>query len=209
MINEVFSMRKLVSMLSATLVLGAGFVPAADALTLSVVPQASTVSVGGTVSVDVVASDLASGAAPSLGAYDLNLTFDSSVLSFSSIAFGTGLSVTGVPSIIQDFALGTGAVNPFEVSLEDTADLNALQAGAFTLFTITFNAGQVGTSLLSLSVNSLSSAEGTSLSAAALNGSSISVAGAPAVPLPAGAWLLLTGIAGVGSLMRRKRSVAA
>ncbi len=115
---------------------------------------------GDTVSVDVVASDLVSGGAPSLGAYDLNLTFDSAVLSFSSIAFGSGLSVTGVPSIIQDFALGTGSVNPFEVSLEDTADLNALQAGAFTLFTITFNAAHAGTNSLSLGVNSLSSAEG-------------------------------------------------
>lgn len=208
MINEVFSMRKSISMLSAALVLGAGLVPAAEAFTLSVVPQASTVSLGGTVSVDVVASDLVSGGAPSLGAYDVSLSFDSSVLSFGSIAFGTGLSVTGVPSIIQDFALGAGSVNPFEVSLEDTADLNALQAGAFTLFTITFNAAQVGTSLLSLSVNSLSTAEGSALTADALNEASISVAGAPAVPLPAGVWLLLSGVAGVGSLMRRRRAVA-
>lgn len=206
MINEGFSMRKSISMLSAALVLGMGLVPAADAFTLSVVPQASTVSLGGTVSVDVVASDLVSGGAPSLGAYDLDLSFDSSVLSFGSIEFGTGLSVTGVPSIIQDFALGTGSVNPFEVSLEETADLNALQAGAFRLFTITFNAAQVGTSRLSLTVSSLSTAEGAALTADALNGASISVAGAPEVPLPAAAWLLLSGVAGVGSLVRRRRA---
>ena len=209
MINEVLSMRKSIPMLSAALVLGVGFVPAANAFTLSVVPQASTVNVGDTVSVDVVASDLVSGGAPSLGAYDLNLTFDSAVLSFSSIAFGSGLSVTGAPSIIQDFALGTGSVNPFEVSLEDTVDLNALQVGAFTLFTITFNAAHAGTSSLSLGVNSLSSAEGAALTANTLNGASISVAGAPAVPLPAAAWLLLSGIAGVGSLARRRRGMAA
>lgn len=202
-------MRKSISMLSAALVLGMGLVPAADAFTLSVVPQASTVSLGGTVLVDIVASDLVSGAAPSLGAYDLNLSFDPSVLSFGSINFGTGLSVTGMPSIVQDFALGSGAVNPFEVSLEETADLNALQAGAFTLFTITFNAMQAGTSLLSLSLNSLSTAEGTALTADALNGASISVAGASAVPVPAGVWLLLSGVAGVGSLLRRRRGAAA
>lgn len=197
-------MRKSISMLSAALLLGMGLAPAAGAFTLSVVPQSPSVNVGDTVSVDVVASDLVSGGAPSLGAYDLNLSFDSSVLSFSGITFGTGLSVTGVPSIVQDFVLGTGLVNPFEVSLEDTADLNALQAGAFTLFTISFNAAQAGTSSLSLGVSSLSTAEGTALSADALNGASISVAGAPAVPLPAAAWLLLSGVAGLGSLVRRR-----
>jgi cohesin domain-containing protein len=205
MINEGFSMRKSISMLSAVLLLGVGLVPAADALTLSVVPQASTLNVGDTVSVDVVVSDLVNGGAPSLGAYDIDLSFDPSVLSFASIAFGTGLSVTGVPSIIQEFALGTGFVNPFEASLEDTADLNALQAGAFTLFTITFNAGQVGTSLLSLGVNSLSNAEGAGVVADALNAGTISVVGAPAVPLPAGVWLLVSGVAGVGALGRRWR----
>jgi hypothetical protein len=206
MINEVFSMRKLGSMLSAAVLLGVGLVPAADALTLSVVPQASTVNVGGTVSVDVVASDLVGGGAPSLGDYDLVLSFDSSVLSFSGIAFGTGLNVTGVPSLIQDYAVGSGSVNAYESSFEDTNDLNGLQPGAFTLFTITFNAAQVGASLLSLGVNALGNAAGTgSLAADVVNGASIAVTGAPAVPLPAAGWLLLTGLAGVGSLVRRRR----
>ncbi|MEJ0038571.1 MAG: hypothetical protein WDO68_21270 [Gammaproteobacteria bacterium] len=198
-------MRKSIPMVSAALLLSAGLVPAADAFTLSVVPQAATVNVGGTVSVDVVASDLVGGGAPSLGAYDLELSFDSAVLSFSSIAFGTGLSVTGVPSIIQAFDLGVGFVNPFESSFEETADLNALQPDAFTLFTITFNADQVGTSLLTLSVNSLGDAPGGSLTADALDGASVSVGGASPVPLPAAAWLLLTGVAGVSSLVRRRR----
>lgn len=204
MINEVFSMRKSVSMLSAAVLLGVGLVPAADAFTLSVVPQSSTVNVGGTVSVDVVASDLA-GAAQTLGDYDLNLSFDSAVLSFSGIAFGTGLSVTGVPSLVQDYVVGTGVVNPFESSFESVADLEALQPDAFTLFTITFNAIGAGTSSLALGVNALGNASGAGLAFDALNSGSVSVAGAPAVPLPAAAWLMLTGVAGVGSLVRRRR----
>ena len=203
MINEVFSMRKSIPMLSAAVLLSVGLVPAADAFTLSVVPQSSTVNVGGTVSVDVVASDLA-GAAQTLGDYDLNLSFDSSVLSFSSIVFGTGLSVTGVPSLIQDYITGTGVVNPFESSFESVADLETLQPDAFTLFTITFNALSAGTSSLTLGVNALGNASGQALSFDALNGGSISVAGAPAVPVPAAAWLLLSGLAGVGSLVRRR-----
>jgi hypothetical protein len=209
--NEVVSMRKFsVPALSAALLLSVGLVPAAaDAFTLSVVPQASSVNAGGTVAVDVFASDL-EGAAQTLGSYDVNLSFDSSVLSFSGIAFGTGLSVTGVPSIIQDYALSVGVVNPFEVSMEETADLESLQPSAFKLFTITFNASQVGTSALSLSLNSAGNAAGTdSLMAGALNGASMSVVGAPQVPLPAAAWLLLSGLAGVGSMVRRRRGAAA
>ena len=207
--NEVFSMRKTIPMLSAALLLSLGLAPAADAFTLSVVPQASTVGVGGTVSVDVVASDLVGGAAPSLGAYDLNLAFDPSVLSFGSISFGTGLSVTGVESI-QGSDLSAGVINPFEVSFEDTADLNSLQADAFTLFTITFNAASAGTSLLSLSVNDLASADTfTPLVADVLNGASVTVAGAPAVPLPAAGWLLISGLASTGLFARRRRTVAA
>jgi hypothetical protein len=208
MINEVFSMRKSIPMLSAALLLSVGLVPAADAFTLSVVPQSSTVNVGGTVSVAVVASDLV-GAAQTLGDYDLNLSFDSSVLSFSSIVFGTGLSVTGVPSLVQDYLTGTGVVNPFESSFESVADLETLQPDAFTLFTITFNALGAGTSALSLGVNALGNASGAALSYDALNSGSISVAGAPAVPVPAGVWLLLSGVAGVGSFLRRRRGGAA
>ena len=201
-------MRKTIPMLSAALLLSVGLVPAADAFTLSVVPQSSAVGVGGTVSVDVVASDLAGGAAPSLGAYDLDLSFDPSLLSFSNISFGTGLSVTGVEGI-QGSDLGTGVINPFEVSFEDTVDLNALQADAFTLFTITFNAASAGTSLLSLSVNALSSADTvTPLTADVLNGASVTVTGAPAVPLPAAGWLLISGLASTGLFGRRRVAVA-
>jgi len=204
--NEVSSMRKSISMLAAAVVLSAGLVPAADALTVSVVPQASAVNSGDTVSVDVVV-DLQGDNALSLGSYDLDLSFDSSVLSFGSLSFGTGLSVTGVPSFVQEYHLGTGTLNALEASWETTADLIALQPDAFTLFTITFNAAQVGTSLLSLSVNSLGNAAGTeSLAAAVLGAPSISVTGAPAVPLPAAVWLLLSGLGVVRGLGRSHKS---
>jgi hypothetical protein len=200
--NEVSSMRSSISMLAAAVLLGVGLVPAADALTVSVVPQASTVAAGGTVSVDVVA-DMEGDSALSLGSYDVQLSFGSTVLSFANLVFGTGLGVTGMPSIPQEFDVGAGTVSAFESSLETTADLNALQPNAFTLFTVTFNALQAGTSALSLVVNSLGNAAGTqSLTAQVLN-SSVTVTGAPAVPLPAGVWLLMSGLAGVASFVRR------
>jgi len=195
-------MRKFFPMLSAAVLLSVGFTPAADAFTLSLVPQTSTVGAGGTLSVDVVASDLGAGVAPSIGAYDLDLSFDPSVLSFDSFVLGTGLSVTGVASDHEGSVDG-GLFSVFELSWEDTADLNALQADAFTLFTMTFNALNAGTSLLSLHVNAVSTAEGADLFADALNGASVSVTGAPAVPVPAAVWLLLSGLAGMGALKRR------
>jgi hypothetical protein len=191
--SKVSSMRKSISMLAAAAVLGMGLVPAANALTVSVVPQASTVNVGETVSVDVVA-DMEGDSALSLGSYDVELSFGSTVLSFANLVFGTGLSVTGMPSFPQEFSIGAGTVSALESSLETTADLSSLQPNAFTLFTVTFNAAQVGTSALSLVVNSLGNAAGTETLFAEVLGSSVTVTGAPAVPLPAGVWLLLSGL---------------
>jgi hypothetical protein len=198
-------MRKLISMLSAVVVLGMGLIPAANAFTLSLVPQSSVVSPGGTLLVDVIASDLAAGAAPSLGAFDLSVSYDAAILSFGSVAFGAGLDVLGLGSFQEADASALGLVNAFELSFDTTADLNTLQPGTFTLFTITFSAASAGTSLLGLSVNSLSSAEGTGLVADALNGASVSVA---PVPLPAAVWMLLSGLAGTGLLARRRRQSA-
>jgi len=195
-------MRKLFSVLMASLVLGAGLVPAANAFTISLVPQGSVVNPGGSVAVDVVASGLTDGTAPSLGAWDLNVSFDSSVLSVASVAFGTGLDVLGLGFNIQGFDdSAAGFVNAFEVSFDSTANLNSLQSGAFTLFTVTFSAASEGASLLGLTSNALSSAEGAALTASALNGASVSIA---PVPLPAAAWLLISALAAAGVFRRNE-----
>jgi len=196
-------MRKSILMLPAALLLALSVAPAAEAFTLSVVPQNPSVSVGGTIAVDVVASDLLSGGAPSLGAFDLSMRYDSSALSFAGVTFGTALDLFGLGDI-QDFDLTSpGLLNAFEVSFDSAADLNSLQPGVFTLFTITFNATAPGAAALGLAANSLSSAEGTALTAAALNGANVEVT---AVPLPAAGWLLISGLAALGGFSRRIRA---
>jgi hypothetical protein len=97
-------------------------------------------------------------------------------------------------------ALTASKVNAFEVSLDTEADLNQLQPDTFELFSITFNAAALGTSDLQVTLNALRDAAGNSLDATLQNGS---VTIAP-VPLPAGVWLLLSDLAGIGLIRTRR-----
>jgi hypothetical protein len=174
----------------------------ANAATISIDPSSQSTTVGSTVSATVRIADLTTGTAPSLGGYDLNLSFDSAVLSFSGLTYGSGLDVLGLGSIrVSDTgSAALGLLNVVEISLDEESDLNALQTDAFGLFTVTFQALAAGTSGLSLQVNSLADAAGLGLNAATANGS----IGVAPVPLPAAAWLLFSGLAGLAGISRRR-----
>jgi hypothetical protein len=198
-------MRKSISAFSAALLLAIGLVPSAEAFTIEIVPQSPGVDLGGTFTVDVRASDLVDGGAPSIGSFDLNVLFDAAILSVSSVTFGSGLDLAGFGTV-NDVADSTpGLLSAFEVSFDSVADLNTLQPGAFTLFTITFLANASGTSALDLSVNAIANAEGQALVPDTLSNASVTVA---PVPLPAAGWLLLSSIAGAGYFFRRQRGSA-
>ena len=183
-------MYKSVSSMFAILAFGLIFEPAANAVTLSVIPEGSAVNVGSTFSVDVMASGLLDGAAPSIGTYDLDLSYNSSVVSFAGATFGTGLDVLGLGSIQEVDSSAPGKVNVFELSLDSEADLNQHQNDTFKLFTLTFNAATAGSTALGLTINALGDAAGNSLDATLQNAS---VAVAP-VPLPPAVLLLLSGL---------------
>jgi hypothetical protein len=186
-----------VTMLGAALVLLAP--GESGAVTLEFEPSAPAVMVGSTVKVAVVISGLGSGAAPSLSTFDLNVTFDSSILSFLGVAFGDpilgdqlDLSGSGAAT---DVVAGSGVVNVFELSFDPAVDLNTLQAPGFTLATLSFNGLSTGVSALGIAVNALGDADGGALAADVLAGRVV-VSGVP-VPEPVPLLLLLAGVVGI------------
>ena len=93
----------------------------AQAILLSLVPDSQNVPVGSAVAVDLMISGLGDHAAPSLGAFDVNVNFDPGLFSVNpgSITFGGGLgdpNSAGETSIQVDTGTA-GLANLVEVSL--------------------------------------------------------------------------------------------
>ncbi|MEI8574410.1 hypothetical protein J0667_20935 [Methylomonas sp. WH-1] len=131
-----------------------------------------------------------------LATYDFNIQFDPTHLAFAGVAFGDPVlgdeldvfNLGGNSTAVD--VLGPGVLNLFESSLDDAADLQALQADNFTLAIIRFNVLSSGSSQLDLLINGLADAGGDGLSA---NTASISVNTVAAVPLPGMVWPMVGG----------------
>lgn len=179
------------------------FSGAAQAITVSANPDATGYELGDTVTIDLTISDLGNGDAPSIGAFDIDLSYDSSVLNFDSVSFGDSvlgnqLDLWGLGSMAE-YAEGNDYINVFELSYDDSADLLAMQADEFVLATFTFTTASEGNSSIGVNINDLSDAYGTnSLSAETVAGN------VQVVPLPAALPLLVSGIAFVSLRSKRK-----
>lgn len=181
----------LLGLLLATL----GFSAPAVSVTLSLLPVSQTIDINTSANVDLFVSGLGDLSAPSLGAFNVDIVFDDSVLSFTSVSFGTalGFSVQGVDHSVP------GVLSLDEISLESVAFLDGTQAGDFRLATLTFNGHHKGTSPLGFATFVLGDADGQVLSNVSLVPSSIEVV----VPLPAAAWLFSSGLLVLPGLRRR------
>ncbi|MDD5115261.1 MAG: cohesin domain-containing protein [Methylobacter sp.] len=159
---------------------------------------------GNSVNVDIGISGLASGAAPSLSGYDVNLSFDPSYLSFTGVVFGDAalgnqLDLASLGSTTISELAGIGLVNLFELSGDTAEDLNTLQADSFNLATVTFDVLNAGTSLLQLDLNALADADGNALSAITLS------APVTTVPLPSAFLMMIPGLAGLMCAGKRRQ----
>ncbi len=176
----------------------------ANAITLSVDPSLQAVEVSDSVSVDVVISELGNFAAPSLGAFDVDVTFDASLLTPTAVTFGTELDLFGFGINPRGVSLGD-PIDVFEISLDSASDLNSLQPGTFTLFSITFSADAAGTSSIDFGTILLADAAGNAFGDPTTVGGEITIRSPQgAVPAASPLVLLLSGLCGL-VLHRRVR----
>jgi hypothetical protein len=122
-----------------------------QAVSLSFVPAFGTIGLGGTAAVDIVISGLGDHMAPSVGAFDLDVTYDPTILTAIGVTFGACLgdlvppagACLGDPSLPVPgadvaFAFLPGLVDLAEASIIFEDDLHDLQPAAFTLARLVF-----------------------------------------------------------------------
>lgn len=170
----------------------------ADGITINVLPASQSVVLGSPLNISLQIAGLGNHTAPSLGTFDINVGFDPTIVSYASAGFGDPilgdqLDPIGLGNTINFVTPGLGTVELFDLSLDNAADLNNLQAPSFILGTLTFNSVAVGSSPLNISINALGDADGNPLSATIVNGGA-NVTGVTGVPEPRSYLLLSTGL---------------
>lgn len=179
--------------------------PIAHSALIDFQPQSSLAGTGDSVSLDLLVSDLGDFGPDSLGAFDVFVGFDSSVLSFTGYSLGGFLGDIDLAEAI-DASTGAvgGAVNVAEVSLLSVADLNALQPGQFGLATLNFDVIDLAvgavTELSILSGSTLADAFGKEIDSIELGSARIQ-----SVPVPGTLLLLFASLFGWLTLRKAER----
>lgn len=148
-------------------------------VSLQLVSSSSNITVGQMVDVAVVVSDLGNQSAPSLSYYDLDINFDSSLLSFNNISFGdpvsgNQLNLSGLGTVPTSI-LRVNALSIAEGSGDSDTVLDTQQLGSFTIATLSFQGIGIGNSPLSLTVTELLDSQVDSLMVDSLTGTSVNI----------------------------------
>ena len=122
----------------------------ASAITINIVPDSQTVQVGDAFNLDVVVSGL-SAANEIVSAYDLDISYDTSILNATAVSFGSYLDSPLYPSIQDSVLTNPGTVNIAELSFLFDDELALQQTDSFTLATLSFDALMAGVSAIGVS----------------------------------------------------------
>jgi hypothetical protein len=140
----------------------------ASLITLALEPSSvGAPPVGSVVTFELRASGLADDL--SLSVFDLNITYDPSVLSIASVIFGDPdlgdqLDPDNLADSITSYISSNGVVNLYGLSMCSAANLENSQEDSFILATLGFTVVAPGYTDLNIAVNALGDSEANSLS---------------------------------------------
>ncbi|MCI0540380.1 MAG: VPDSG-CTERM sorting domain-containing protein [Verrucomicrobiales bacterium] len=195
-------MKRLISILLTGIAALGLALQAVAQISLSLQPSPQVINVGGVTSMDLVVSGLGNLSPPSLGAFDLDLSYNSAVLSAVSSTFGNFLDL-GILGSLQFSDLSTaGVIHLGEISFESSSDLNDAQPDTFTLATLGFTGLAAGISSIDFTFASLSDEQGQSLVGFLTTPGSIKVIRTGVPDAGSTASLLLLGIVGLAAFRR-------
>ncbi len=170
---------------SAGLAVAVAFTPAsASASIITLSPATQNVGVGGSFDVAVRISGIGNHTAPSVGAFDFDLSFDSALVHFNSITFGDPSlgdllgPVVGTASG-SSLSLAGDSLNLFSVSLDSSGDLSTAQPDQFTLASVHFTALGLGSGAFNLAINALGDADGAGLAVDPIQSASVNITAQP------------------------------
>jgi hypothetical protein len=188
--------------LAATLALVVVGGAPAGAVTLALVPSAVAVAVGGNFDLDLVVGGLGDGVAPSLGGFDVALSFDSDLLSLDSVQLGALLGDENAFESFSDVVFATGSVSIAQTSFLDALVLDGIQPASFTIASLSFTAIAAGTSAVGFASASLADAFGAPLQVT-VAGARVNAGGV--IPEPSASLLFGFGALAVAAAARRVR----
>jgi hypothetical protein len=167
---------------------------------LSLDPATQTTNIGDLVTVSVMIDGLGDGVPLSLSAYDLDIAFDSSALSF--VGYGLFDDLGGVIDAL-DLSWGEwtpGVINIAELSFLSNFDLWDFQPGSFTLAELFFTVDTAVTSAIAFAYADLQDVNGDTINIIGVNTASITGTN----PVPAPAALTLMSLALLTIFIRKK-----
>ena len=163
-----------------------------EAISIGFDPVSAAVSLGDTLDVGILISDLGG---EIVSAYDLDVSYDATILSATGVSFGSFLNDGDPFNSFQVFDLSTpGLIDLAELSLLFDSDLLSSQPDSFLLATISFSTLAEGTSALTLVPDPVFGVDVTGLDAQILqlnvDSGNVTVSARASVPEPS-TWVLL------------------